>query len=452
VKAKEFIIDTPNVEAAKFWVGNMGKTATHGIVFAQLITPDGINRGLHSFVVPLRDPMTLQTLSGVIVGDMGHKIGLNGVDNGFAVFDRVRIPRGNLLNKHADVTPDGTYVTAYKDPNKRFGASLGSLSMGRVGITGMCVTNLKLLMPIAIRYSAVRKQFSAEEGGPEVPVMEYQLQQWRLFPYIAATYALHFFSRRLFGKFMEGQVANFTGSFSPEVLAEWGKEIHAISCASKPLASWTAQSAAQECREACGGHGYVSCNRLGMIRNDNDPNCTFEGDNNVILQQTSNYLLTAYQNNSWKTPLGSIAFLADMQHHLQRHFVGDKQEDLYNSRVACEAYQWLVAYLLNESQKKLEMELATGKDPLRARNDSQVYFCRHLSMAFVQYCAISTCHEVVWSNDVPPSLQPTLRRLSALYGLWCMEKDLGFFYQGGYMQGPQPATNIRSAILNCVRL
>lgn len=59
-----------------------GETATHAVVFAILITPDGENHGLHAFFVQVRDMKTFENLPGVSIGDMGEKIGLNGVDNG----------------------------------------------------------------------------------------------------------------------------------------------------------------------------------------------------------------------------------------------------------------------------------------------------------------------------------------------------------------------------------
>ena len=52
---QEFIIETPNIKAYKFWPGEMGIYATHALVFAQLIIEES-NYGVHAFVVPIRNP------------------------------------------------------------------------------------------------------------------------------------------------------------------------------------------------------------------------------------------------------------------------------------------------------------------------------------------------------------------------------------------------------------
>lgn len=50
-------------------------------------------------------------LPGVTLGDCGKKIGQNGVDNGFMIFNNVRIPRTNLLNRFSDVSEEGVFKT-----------------------------------------------------------------------------------------------------------------------------------------------------------------------------------------------------------------------------------------------------------------------------------------------------------------------------------------------------
>uniref|UniRef100_A0A8C9ZKQ2 Acyl-coenzyme A oxidase n=1 Tax=Sander lucioperca TaxID=283035 RepID=A0A8C9ZKQ2_SANLU len=447
---QEFVINSPDFEAAKFWVGNMGKTATHAVVFAQLYTPDQVCHGLHSFVVALRDPKTLLALPGVLVGDMGKKLGQNGLDNGFALFHNVRIPRENLLNKTGDVTPDGRYVTPFKDPNKRFGESLGALSGGRVSITRMALVNLKLALTIAIRFSATRRQFGPK-NTEEIPVLEYQLQQWRLIPYLAAAYALEHFSKSIFMNFVEFQIGQMMREKSDRQ-AEMGREIHAIGCSSKPLGSWIAQRGIQECREACGGHGYLAMNRLGDLRNDNDPNCTYEGDNNVLLQQTSNYLLSWFHAKHRdgvriESPLHTVDFLDDSHKILESKFTARTMEECMDSAVPLAAYKWLVCFLLEESQKRLEQEMASGKDEFEARNNSQVYYCRSLAMAYIEHNCLQRFHELTTDMDTPAGLRPVLSKLCALYGLWSLSNHMATLYQGNYLSGRKPTELVQMAIL-----
>ncbi|XP_054269521.1 peroxisomal acyl-coenzyme A oxidase 3-like [Macrosteles quadrilineatus] len=446
-KTQTFVLNTPDFEAAKCWVGSLGKTATYAIVYARLITPDGKDHGLHAFVTPIRNPRTLRPFPGVLAGDMGEKAGLNGVDNGFVMFNHYHIPRESLLNRGGDVTADGKYISPYKDSNKRFGAALGMLSQGRVSIVCICVAYLSKAVPIAIRYSAVRKQFGAK--NQELPIIEYQLQQWRLLPYLAATFAIKNFSDQLCRKFGEFQLQIMTGQ-NQEEAAGLGTEFHVISSAAKPLAGWIARDAIQECREACGGHGYLKCAGLSDIRNDHDANCTYEGDNNVLVQQTSNWLVTQWSQKNlsvYDTPMGSVAFMRNAPVILQSRWTANSFEEVCDLQVLLKAYQWLICYLTQSTFERLKTQKAQGKDAFTAKNDSQVFFARTLSIAYVEHYILWKFSERVDSQAEDPSIQQVLKKLAALYGVWSLERHLATLYQGGYAVGPQPVVLLREAIL-----
>lgn len=74
---------------------------------------------------------------------------------------------------------------------------------------------------------------------------------------------------------------------------------------------------------------------MGDLRNENDANCTYEGENNVLLQQASNWLLNqkllADKGNPVSSPLGSIDFLSDSQNILQLKFNCSTIEDTMKS-------------------------------------------------------------------------------------------------------------------------
>jgi len=68
----------------------------HVLIFQLKVGDDW--KGIHGILVRIRDD-NMKVMPGVRVEDMGHKMGLNGVDNAKLFFDNVRVPRENLLNR-----------------------------------------------------------------------------------------------------------------------------------------------------------------------------------------------------------------------------------------------------------------------------------------------------------------------------------------------------------------
>lgn len=64
-------------------------------------------------------------------------------------------------------------------------------------------------------------------------------------------------------------------------------KLHAVSSGLKAYASTIAERFSQLCRAACGGHGYLVASGIKTVNNMLDAGCTYEGDNNVLLQQTA---------------------------------------------------------------------------------------------------------------------------------------------------------------------
>ncbi|XP_046964850.1 peroxisomal acyl-coenzyme A oxidase 3 [Vanessa cardui] len=443
---KEFVVHTPDFEAAKCWVGNLGRTCTHTLLFAQLITPDGTNHGLHGFVVPIRNPDTLETYPGLTVGDMGEKIGVNGIDNGFIMFNKYRIPRENLLNRTADVTEDGTYESSFSEPSRILGAALENLSAGRIGIMQESCQSLASAVSIAVRYAATRTQFG--ERARETPLIDYPLHQWRLFGHVAAAVIY----RLYIGKFSYvylNIVEKSNAGHRVDNLSEAVSEIHAMVSSSKPLLTWGALRAAQQAREACGGHGYLKCSNLGDIRSNHEPTVTYEGDNNVLSQQAGNWLLRQYEaaraGADVDSPLASVAFLRDLPRMRAAAFRATTTDELKNPDFIISTYKWLLCWLLKYTHEKNEAELAKGLTKVQARNNCQVYRWKNLTKVYAEYLTLIFSLEAIETKE--KELQPVLMKLFCLYGLWCLDDNLVELYQGGFSKGEEMARLIRDALL-----
>lgn len=281
----EFEVHSQTPEATKAYIGNAASHGSMAVVFGQLHVR-GRNHGVHAVLVPIRDEHGAD-LPGVITGDQGGKGGLLGVDNGTIRFERVRVPRQMLLNRYGGVDDDGKYSSPIENANRRFFTMLGTLVRGRICVGAGAGIAARRGISIATRYALRRRQFGAPGQPDGVLLADYLIHQRRLLPLVARSYALGFAQNEVTATLVRVQGG-------AEVDEAEQRQLETRAAGIKVLTSRFANDALQECREACGGAGYLAENRLVGLRADVDIFATFEGDNTVLLQQVAKALLTDY--------------------------------------------------------------------------------------------------------------------------------------------------------------
>ncbi|CAJ2513722.1 Uu.00g018410.m01.CDS01 [Anthostomella pinea] len=429
---KTFTIHSPTLTSSKWWIGSLGRTANHAVVMAQLII-NGKGMGPHPFVVQIRDLQTHQPLENVYVGDIGPKFGYNTMDNGYLLFNKVKVPHISMLAKFSGVDPK---TNQYVKPAS---ASLvfGTLTWVRSTIVLQSGGVLARGVTIATRYCAVRHQFQDRDAPEwhkgENQVLNYTTVQIRLLPLLATTFALHFTGKgmmALYGANQKkmsqdvGKVGGAQRGAGPEETnagSDLLADLHATSCGLKSLASFTAVEGLEVCRRACGGHGYSSFSGIGPWYADYLPTATWEGDNYMLTQQVARYLLKSARSVlKGNEPTNDTT--AILSNFLQKQDTGAAFDVLGNDSDVVAAFAWRSAFLTFAALKHRD-------EQKRSWNSLLVDFYR-LSRAHSQYMVVKNFYETLQSASTDLDVETTgiMHKLFRLYALHTLEQEASEFY------------------------
>lgn len=404
-KMKEFVLNSPNLTSYKWWPGGLGQTANHAIVLAQLYT-GGECKGIHPFVVQLRDTKTHEPLPGIKIGEIGTKLGMNAVNNGFLGFENVRIPRESMMMKNSQVLEDGTYVKSKNDK-----LTYGTMVFVRVMLLNDIITYLSKASTIATRYSVVRRQGQIDSDKPEVQILDYVMQQYKIFPHIAACFAFKMVATNLWN--MYNKVNSQLDQGDMDTLPE----LHALTCCLKAVASADGANGVEQLRLACGGHGYMDASNLPATYGLITAICTYEGENTVMLLQTARYLVRV-----WKQAVAGKSLPPTVQY--LESAAKEIKPRRWNNTLDCfiNAFQTVAAGAIRLATENIEKRMRNGVSPEDAWNQTSIQLtqcaeahCR----AFIVRTFIESMRQVSMSAEV----RNVLNQLCELYAVhWLLQK------------------------------
>ena len=459
----ELVVHTPDDDAVKDYIGSAARDGRMAVVFAQLYAAPADEqprrRGVHAVLLPIRNADG-SPYPGVSIEDCGHKMGLNGVDNGRLAFNNVRVPRDALLDRYGAIDANGVYTSPIENETRRFFTMLGTLVQGRVSVSGAAVSASKVALTIAIRYGLVRRQFHAPDTDDEVVILDFLQHQRGLLPALATTYALHFAQEELIAQLHE--VFSRAGHGSPsnqdgDELAR--RRLETLAAGIKATTTWHATATIQTCREACGGAGYLSVNRLPQLKADTDVFTTFEGDNTVLMQLVAKTLLTNYREDFGALDaFGMVRFMAEqvvetvVERTSARAIVvrlmdavpgRDEDVSVHDRGWHLSQVTWREKHILDGVTRRMRKGLEDGQDAFAVFNAVQDHVLlaarAHVDREVLELfaAAVDRCPD--------PDAAELLSDLCDLHALALIERERGWFMEHGRLT-PARAKAVTTAV------
>jgi acyl-CoA oxidase len=416
ITTKEYVVHSPTVSSIKFWPGGLGKLSNHAVVHAQLYA-QGKHHGVQSFIVKLRDEEHIP-YEGIHVGDIGSKFGFNSEDNGFVKFTNYRIPKENLLSKYVNVDEDGTFTKASDGAIK---LAYGNMLFLRLGIFFGRSVQFSRLATIGIRYSIMRRQFKDAETGEERQIIDYQTQQYRLFPLLGISYAIRLAYIDLNNKYSQYE-ADLQEGKEPFALL---KELHTLASCLKPLVTWRMRKFGEYVKQCCGGHGFLNVSGIHRIIKTEEGLVTAEGTNLVITQQTGRYLLgEAHKLANGERLTGITAFLNDAA------TLATQKASSYSSvnEMLVNAFERRVAFFLDYASKKYQKLVASGLDVQTVWNEKVQQDFIDLAVYFADaYMLRNAFRQLDEDSHVTESTRPVVEKCLQTYAIYCIMEEMPSF-------------------------
>jgi acyl-CoA oxidase len=304
---------------------------------------------------------------------------------------------------------------------------LGALVAGRVSVGIAGNTAAKSALSIAIKYGLKRRQFGPREDEPETIILDYPSHQKRLIPRIAKTYALNF------------ALHDLQNLYARQYASGEMREVETLAAGLKSYATWHSTSTVQECREACGGKGYLAENRLTDIKADSDIFTTFEGDNTVLMQLVAKSLLSEFRDHfNDGGYMAIIRFLAgrfgtSMTELNPIIIRNTNAEHLLSKEFLSSALEYRVEKLTYTISQRMRNYLRRRITPyqafLRCQNHMLV-----LSSAYVEKIILEKFYLKIDAVS-DENCKVVLTKLCQLYALESIQDNKGWYLENDYVSG-----------------